>query len=176
MPDGNMCTIEMLKAQELGYQIQQVFEIWHYPASTERLFQEYIDTFLKLKTEASGYPGGVESDVQKNTYIEDFFQKEGVRLETDKISKNPGMRAFAKLCLNSFWGRLGMQDHRRTTSFISDARSLYDYLLSGQYEVSWPDDEAAASLTLSLRFLLTLGPQHGFVYRRYHADIVLHCP
>jgi len=34
------------------------------------LFAGYIDTFLKMKAEASGYPGWVRSPVDEERYIE----------------------------------------------------------------------------------------------------------
>ena len=36
------------------------------------LFAQYIDTFLKLKSEASGYPSWVQCLEDKDRYISDF--------------------------------------------------------------------------------------------------------
>jgi aryl carrier-like protein len=48
---------------------------------------------------------GVRSRMTQR-YIDDYFEKEGIRLDYEKIVKNPGLRALAKLMLNSFWGNL----------------------------------------------------------------------
>ena len=163
---GTWCTPELVKAVELGYQIEKIFEVWHYPESREYLFRDYIDTFLKLKVEASGLPEGVVTEEQIAGYIAQFFEQEGVVIEREKISKNPGMRAFAKLCLNSFWGRLGMQDARLSTVFINSAKELYDYLLSGKYSVSITD-------LLPEPFLIarpSAGQKHGPLQRGSDAD------
>jgi hypothetical protein len=39
-------------------------------------------------------------------YIRDYHEKEGILLDYNNI-KNPGLRALAKLMLNSFWGKFG---------------------------------------------------------------------
>ena len=62
---------------------------------------EYINKFLKVKTEASGWPDNVKTDEERQKYIDDFYRHEGVLLERDKVKKNPGLRQVAKLCLNS---------------------------------------------------------------------------
>ena len=85
----------------------EIEEVWHYETRKSGLFAEYIDTFLKLKTEASGWPDDVITDMQKDAYIRDFYQHEGILLEKEKIIKNPGLRSLAKLCLNSLWDVLG---------------------------------------------------------------------
>ena len=70
------------------------------------LFVEYINTFLKLKTEASGYPSWVRTPEDEDRYIDAFYASEGIRLEKAKINSNAAKRGLAKLCLNSMWGKL----------------------------------------------------------------------
>ena len=65
------------------------------------LFTEYVNTFLQLKQQASGWPRDGMTDAEKNTYIANYYKKEGIRLDALKIEKNPGLRSIAKLCLNS---------------------------------------------------------------------------
>ena len=63
-------------------------------------FSRYINAFLKLKTEASGWPAWCETEEDKRKYVLAFEKKEGIRLYPDNIKPNPGLRALAKLCLN----------------------------------------------------------------------------
>ena len=63
---GTWCTPEILAALELGYEVVQTLEIWHFPQSEERLFEKYIDKFLKLKTESSGWPINVRTGRKGN--------------------------------------------------------------------------------------------------------------
>ena len=102
---GTWCSVELEKALEKGYQILKLHEVWHFPERSDELFADYINTFLKIKQEASGYPKGVTTEEQKQRYIEEYFEREGIHLDPDKIEYNPGLRALAKLMLNSFWGK-----------------------------------------------------------------------
>lgn len=60
-------------------------EIWHYdrfetydPATkTGGLFAWYINTFLRLKQQADGWPQECMSDTEKDAYISDYEHKEG---------------------------------------------------------------------------------------------------
>jgi hypothetical protein len=60
--------------------------------------------FLSL-FQASGFPPGCDTDEKKGQYIFDYAAKEGIQLDPRQIVKNPGLRALAKLMLNSSWGK-----------------------------------------------------------------------
>ena len=47
------------------------------------LFVEYADTFLKLKTEDSGYPDWVRTPWDEDRYISNFHASEGIRLDKE---------------------------------------------------------------------------------------------
>jgi hypothetical protein len=96
--------VEVEKALEKGYRILAIHEVWHFPETSDGLFKEYIDTFLKIKQEASGYPKECVTEEQKQYYVDEYFENSGIRLDPHKIEHNPGLRALAKLMLNSFWG------------------------------------------------------------------------
>lgn len=64
-----------------------------------------------LKLLASGPPpscivNGEVDDVKLDTYVSNVLVKEGITLDKSKIAYNAGLRAIAKLCLNSFWGKV----------------------------------------------------------------------
>jgi len=44
---------------------------------------EYVNTFLKLKAEASGYPSWVRTADDEDLYIRQFYQSEGIQLNKD---------------------------------------------------------------------------------------------
>lgn len=83
----------------------QIHEVYHFQQTSDSLFRPYIDLFLKIKQESSGWPAECKTEAEKNEYIRLYKEKEGVTLDPSKISKNPGRRQVAKLALNSFWGR-----------------------------------------------------------------------
>ena len=101
---GTWCHVELMKAIEKGYQILKIHEVWHFPVHTDELFKEYVNKFLKIKQEASGYPKDCVTDEQKQQYIDEYYEHEGIRLDPNKIEYNPGLRSLAKLMLNSLWG------------------------------------------------------------------------
>ena len=103
---GTWCHVELLKALEKGYQILRLHEVWHFPEQSDELFKEYVDTFLKIKQEASGYPKDCVTAEQKRTYVAEYLEHEEIALDPEKITHNPGLHALAKLMLNSFWGKL----------------------------------------------------------------------
>ncbi len=45
----------------------------------------------------------VKTEADKTRFIVEFEQREGIRLDPEKVEKNSGFRAIAKLILNSFW-------------------------------------------------------------------------
>ena len=69
---GTRVMDEVRLALQKGYRILEIYEVYEYqvtlydPKSGEGvLFVDYINTFLKLKAEASGYPGWVHSPEDK---------------------------------------------------------------------------------------------------------------
>ena len=62
MLSGTWCSIDIDKALELGYRVVRMIEVWHFPQKSSELFTGYIDTFLKIKQEASGWPSWCETE------------------------------------------------------------------------------------------------------------------
>jgi phosphoribosyl-AMP cyclohydrolase len=129
---GVWCTPEIQEAMKAGYKILKIYEVYHYPDSTQfdpetctgGLFSEQVNLFLKIKTEASGYPEYVETDDQKEEYIHEVEEKTGIRLEKDKIEKNPALRSISKICCNSFWGKLAERQNKPKSKYVSTTQEL----------------------------------------------------
>ena len=126
------CTPELEVALNMGYRIIQINEVLHWP-ETEMynpttkeggLFTEYINTFLKLKQESSGFPQNVQSDDEKEKYIQEYLEHEGIFLDKESIVKNPGLRSLSKLALNSFYGKFGQRTDMKKTVFIKEIDEL----------------------------------------------------
>ena len=69
------CTPEINLAINIGYTIIEIYEVlnWSENTSNERgLFSNYINMFLQMKTQASGYPSNVTTREQKNEYITQY--------------------------------------------------------------------------------------------------------
>ena len=137
---GTFCTPELKLAVQKGYQITAVSEIWHWSESKQSvtLFKDYIKSFLKTKTEASGWPdestmgtaalleaeqsGNTDSKAEvlrkRSEYINEYEAREGIRLDASSIKRNEGLRFISKLLLNSFWGYLGMRSNLSKTKYV----------------------------------------------------------
>ena len=50
---GTWCTPELQEAVDMGYEILTINELWHFPSTQIGLFKEYVNTWLKIKEEAS---------------------------------------------------------------------------------------------------------------------------
>ena len=99
---GTWCTPELMKAVEKGYRILKIHEVWHFPEDQRRkgLFAPYVNTWLKHKTEASGWPACCTTDEKKQEYVQQYKDREGIQLDPEKMEKNPGRKQVAKLMLN----------------------------------------------------------------------------
>jgi len=134
---------EVRLAVEKEYRILEIYEVYEYQVTQYNTetgegghFVDYINTFLKLKAEASGYPGWVRSPVDEELYIETFFKNEGIRLDRELIKSNAAKRGLAKLCLNSMWGKLTERNDRTQTKVISDPKDLYSFLATPGIKVT----------------------------------------
>ena len=127
---GTWTTVEVNKAIEYGYQIYEIYEIYHFTRQ-EKFFSEYVNCFLKIKQEASGYTpecydDGILSDEKIDKYIKDYHYNEGILLEKENIKHNPGLRTIAKDILNSLWGKFAQNENNTKVEFLSE----YDELLN----------------------------------------------
>ncbi|XP_054706741.1 uncharacterized protein LOC129216552 [Uloborus diversus] len=102
---GTWVTEEVKLAVRKGYRVTHIYEVYDFKKKSDSLFRSYIDLFLKIKQESSGWPAECVTDLDKAEYISQYRQREGISLDAASIEKNPGRRQVAKLALNSFWGR-----------------------------------------------------------------------
>ncbi len=132
---GCWVSIEVLKAIEKGYVVVNVDEVWHFPQRSETLFCEYVKTFLQFKQESSGFPKDVVTDADKESYIRDYFEKEGIKLNVDKIELNPARRSIMKLVLNSLWGRFCLREGLPTTEILTEPEQFAQYIFGTERDI-----------------------------------------
>ena len=77
----------------------KIYEVYNWEKQSSKLFAEYVNTFLRIKQESSGYPDWVKTEEDKDEYICRYHQAEGIELIKENIRHNPGLRALAKLAL-----------------------------------------------------------------------------
>ncbi|XP_035687793.1 uncharacterized protein LOC118423664 isoform X2 [Branchiostoma floridae] len=120
---GEWLTAELIEAIKVGYKVIKIYEVHHFESSPDKLFREYIDTFLKIKQESRGCPEWVTStSVEEGLDDNDTMSNEVKYFDVHKMypytcyepkqersdrtdEKNPGLHALAKLFLNSFFGK-----------------------------------------------------------------------
>lgn len=133
---GTWCTAEVQKAVEKGYVVKQIYEVYPWDETTQYdsksqsggLFARYVNTFLKFKQESSGWPSWCQSEQDRDQYVRDYFNHEGIQLDPEFIKENKGLRALAKLCLNSFWGKFGKRTNMSKHILITEASEFYRIL------------------------------------------------
>ena len=138
---GSYVTVELHEALAAGYKILKIYEVYHWPQSTQYdpvsktggLFTTYINVFLKIKQESSGWPEGCITEADKAFYIQEYFEKEGIQLDPSKICLNPGMRVTAKALLNSLWGRLGLRPNLPRTLFAKTTEPFFEIVNNARF-------------------------------------------
>jgi hypothetical protein len=137
---GVWCSNELYNAIDKGYKIKRVYEIRYYEETTTDIFKDYVAKFLKIKQEASGFPDWCITEEKKQEYIQDYKTRQGIQLEYAKIKKNPGLRAIAKLCLNSLWGKFGQRTNLGKCEIVKTKEELYKIIFNDKYEnIEWVD-------------------------------------
>ena len=145
--EGTWVTLEVQQAIKQGYKILKTYEIWHFEESSiydketksGGLFTSYIDMFLKGKQQASGWPEGVNSEEEKDNYINEYYKNEGILLDKTKIKFNEGLRSICKLLLNSHWGRFAMGTNKSQYKLIRDPVEWLNLIGNDRYEVQAAD-------------------------------------
>jgi len=91
-----------------------------------RLRQRLVEN----QTKASGWPEWVGDDeTKRQQYIREYEEHEGILLEYDKIKYNAGLRALAKMMLNSMWGKFGQRLNKTQVVEFSDPQAFHCLLL-----------------------------------------------
>ena len=53
-----------------GYEVVQIHEVWHWAEKRPQFFAGFVDKFLKIKTEASGWPSWCTDDTKKQQFLD----------------------------------------------------------------------------------------------------------
>ena len=134
---GTWCTPELVLALDQGYVILHIYELWDFRQTSTTLFRDYINTWIKVKQEADGWPSPeVEKDpALQIEYLEEFRRVEGVILDPAKIERNEGRRTLGKLMANSFWGKFGQRTNKTQVTTCKDPETFFDLFLDGERDI-----------------------------------------
>ena len=112
----------------------KIYEVWDFPQTSQYslktkeggLFSKCVDDFMELKLNHSVWLSSCVSDEDKEKYIANVYEKEGIKLEKSKICYNSGLRAQAKIMLNSFWGKFGQKNDLSLKKIVHTKKELLD--------------------------------------------------
>jgi len=137
---GTWTTVEVQRAVEKGYIIDEVFEVYHFKRRSSELFKGYVSTFLKVKQEAAGWKkltgNDSPSEQSKDEYVDRYAENQGIQLDKNNIgSYNAGMYYIAKLCLNSLWGKFAQRDNLTKCEDIFDSKRFRSIVYDDRYDI-----------------------------------------
>lgn len=88
----------------MGYIVTEIHEVHHWErwakfcnANEPSLFGAYVNAFLKMKLESSGWPEWCTTDAQKDQFIADCHAQDGITLDRTVLDQgpNPALRFIA---------------------------------------------------------------------------------
>jgi len=132
---GTWVTLEVQKAFELGYELLEIYEVFHFEQKSTELFKDYVNTFLRSKQESSGFPEWAQNDNDRAQYIQNYFDHEGISLRPDRIRPNGGLRAISKLVLNSIWGRFAQREERTNSELVYEPKRFFEIAHGAEYDL-----------------------------------------
>ncbi|XP_055353302.1 uncharacterized protein LOC129599174 [Paramacrobiotus metropolitanus] len=122
-------------AIDRGYIVQEVHEVWHWDILEAGVYAAYINKFLKIKMEASGWPSWCKTQQQKDDFICLVKEREGIDFDPEAMIYDAGRRNVAKNCLNYLWGKQGQRDDMTMTKFVYMAKDYLDMIRSKTVEI-----------------------------------------
>jgi hypothetical protein len=170
---GTWTTMEIKKSLEKNYKVIEVYEIWHFPDLVPRnlndkgLFTEFINAYIKLKVEASGWPRNDMTETEKEEYVKLYEEKENIKLNKDSIQCNAGMRALGKLVVVSFWGKFGQSCNLSKTQYIAEPQQFFKLLSDSTVSVT--DALLISDETLQV----TYEKEENYIESPAHASIII---
>ena len=117
--------------------VLKIHEVWHFPQSRQGLFAEYVNTWLKIKEEASGWPTDCRTQESRAQHLHDYARREGIYLDYDQVQHNPGRRALAKMMLNSMWGKFGQRHNKMQVREFAEPQAFHEFLDSDQNDIRY---------------------------------------
>jgi DNA polymerase type B, organellar and viral len=136
---GAWTTLELLKAEQLGYRITNIRCILHWSKTSTTLFRDYIRTFYQLKQQCGGWEKmGLDtnaSDEEKYQLLEQFRQHFDMEINPDQVAYNPGMYMVMKLCLNSLWGKYAQRSKFTNTVDVFDEMSFWEVVDNDAHDI-----------------------------------------
>lgn len=134
---GVWTSVEIQEAVRLGHKILDIFEVVHFPRRSSTLFREYIDKFVKMKMEATGW-SKLRPDCTPEEFVANVQQYMGIHLDLEKVQQqdpNPGAYLIGKLKQNSLWGKFAQRNDQANSVDVYTEKDFAKYGHNDQLEV-----------------------------------------
>jgi hypothetical protein len=101
------------------------------------LFGQYVNVFLKMKEESTGWPTQCKTDKEKRRFLREYKKREGIDLDAAELDKgpNPSKRNISKLLLNSLWGKFCQRSNLNKTVVTTSPEDFWKYFTDDTCEV-----------------------------------------
>ena len=120
----------------------KIHEVWNFEKFSgmidgqNDLFSEFINKYIKMKIEESGWPENVKTDDDQYKYITSYKMNDKIDLDKNQIKMNPARRSISKLCGKSFWGRFGLNVLlMKKSKFISNPLNFFSLFNEDEIEI-----------------------------------------
>ena len=125
--------IDIQGALNVGYQVVECFELWHYPKGGSKFFRELILNIVHRKMECSGFPPTCVNYHEKQSYVESLLKQSGISMKIDAIKYDPAGHYLNKIMANSVWGKWTQNPSgQQEIVMCSTIREYHDCLYMGQ--------------------------------------------
>ena len=98
-------SIDIQGALNIGYQVVEYFELWHYPKGGSKFFREFILNIVHRKIECSEFPPTCVKDREKQSYMESLLKQSRISTKIDAIKYDPAGHYLNKIMANSVWDK-----------------------------------------------------------------------
>jgi hypothetical protein len=116
MKSKTFASVELKLAVEKGYKIDKLHAALKYDRYNG-LMKKYVEFFLEMKIKNTKAYTQEECDEINKTHKDMGFT---FVIKPEETCKNKGLRAVAKLCLNSLWGKFGQRCTLDSYEYISE--------------------------------------------------------
>lgn len=126
MKEKTWAPVELKMALEKGYKITKIHSALAYKRYNG-LMREYVGNFIKMKIENSEVKNQKKCDE-----VNEYHKRLGFNFEIkpEDTIYNPGLRAVAKICLNSLWGKFGQRTGMDDYDFFYDYNKLINHFVN----------------------------------------------